>query len=86
MRKLQDATGLSLTETEHDQELTAGQWRIDTNPAGGTTGLLEGLTDNKEQAQHIQSILANVVVETQTGIIPLQITGDALVAGTFRRC
>ena len=77
--------GIPPAEKRHHEDLETGQWRIDEDPAGGTTGFVRVLTDNKEQAHRVQSTLANVVVETQKNIIPLQVTGDALVAGTFRR-
>ena len=46
---------------------------------------MEVLTEDKEQAEHFQNELANVAVVFQQETVPLQVTGDALVAGTFRR-
>ena len=78
-------TGTAITEQLQDATLRRGQWRIDEDPAGGTTGHLEILTESKEQAEHFQNTLANVAIAIQQEVIPLQVMGDALVAGTFRR-
>ena len=85
MHKVRALTGTVLTEQPSDTSLRKGQWRIDEDPAGGTTGHVEILTEGKGQAVHIQATLANVAVAIQQDIIPLQVTGDSLVAGTFRR-
>ena len=85
MHRLRALTGTALTEQPSDASLRKGQWRIDEDPAGGTTGHVEILTEGKEQAEHFQNTLANVAVAIQQEVIPLQVTGDALVAGTFRR-
>ena len=73
-----------LEEVTPDTRLRAGQWSIDEDPAGNATGHIELLTDNREQAMDYQRTLANVVVELQHETIPLQISGDSLVAGSFR--
>ena len=66
-------------------ELEVGQWRIDEDPTGEPTGHIEMLTLNREQARLVQRTLTNVAVEIHKQVIPLRVSGDALVAGTFRR-
>ena len=84
MSRVATKTGLELTEMPPDTRLSARQWSIDEDPAGNATGHIEVLTDNKEQAEHCQLTLSNIVVELQHETIPLQISGDALVTGSFR--
>ena len=69
----------------HEEELEVGQWRIDEDPTGEPTGHIELLTTSQEQARCVQHALTNVAVEVHKKVTPLQVTGDALVAGTFRR-
>ena len=85
MTRVATRTGIELTEKTHGDKLMKGQWCIDEDPAGNATGHIEVLTANKEQAEHCQQALANVALEIQREVIPLQVTGDALVAGSFRR-
>ena len=75
--------GLEKVSTPN-QCLKKGQWCIDEDPAGNATGHIEIITDSKEQAIHYQQALANVVVELRHETIPIQVSGDALVAGAFR--
>ena len=84
MSRVATQVGHVLKEVPSDIRLRAGQGSIDEDPAGNATGHIELLTDSKEQAQHYQRILANVVVELQHETIPLQISGDSLVWGSFR--
>ena len=67
-----------------DARLKAGQWSIDEDPAGNATGHIEILTDGKDQAMYYQHTLTNVVIEIQHETIPLQVSGDSLIAGSFR--
>ena len=85
MAKVCELTRATIREQRQTSNLRKGHWRIDEDPAGGTTGHVEILTENKEQAEHFQHTLANVAVVFQQGTVPLQVTGDALVTGTFRR-
>ena len=84
MSRVATKIGLELSEKPPDSRLKAGQWSIDEDPAGNTTGHIEIITDSKDQAEYCQRTLANVVIELQHETIPLQISGDALVAGSFR--
>ena len=85
MTRVATKTGLELSERPYGDRLTNGHWSIDEDPAGNATGHIEILTASKDQAEHCQQTLANVAVEIQHEVIPLQVTGDALVAGSFRR-
>ena len=85
MDKIRDITKTAIREQSQTSNLRKGQWRIDEDPAGGTTGHVEVLLESKEQAEHFQHMLTNVAVAFQQETIPLQVTGDALVTGTFRR-
>ena len=84
MSRVATQVGQVLREVPPDIRLRAGQWSIDEDPAGNATGHVELLTDSKEQALYYQRTLANVVVELQHETIPLQISGDSLVLGSFR--
>ena len=85
MKKVQTHMGRDLTEiSTPNARLRTGQWSIDEDPAGNATGHIEILTDGKDQALHYQHILTNVVIELRHETIPLQVSGDALVAGSFR--
>ena len=75
----------ALPGKHHADELEVGQWRIDADPTGELTGHVEMLTLNREQARLVQRTLTNVAVEIHTQVIPLRISGDALVAATSRR-
>ena len=85
MDQVCEITRTTIREQLHNPTLRKGYWRINEDPTGGTTGHVEVLTQDKERAEHFQRVLANVAVASQLETIPLQITGDALVAGTFRR-
>ena len=85
MDKVRELTKTTIREQRQGSTLRKGHWRIDEDPTGGTTGHVEVLTENKEQAEHFQRALANVAVAVQLETVPLQVTGDALVTGTFRR-
>ena len=85
MSRVETRTGLELIETPPGDRLMTGHWSIDEDPAGNATGHIEILTASKDQAEHCQQTLANVAVEIQHEVIPLQVTGDALAAGSFRR-
>ena len=85
MEKIQTAADITLHEQPDTADLAVGQWRMDSDPGGGPTGQLEILLSGQAQAERVQDILANAAVQTQQRVIPIQITGDALTAGTFRR-
>ena len=85
MEKIQEAAGHKLQEKPATEDLATWQWRMDRDPGGEPTGQLEILLSGQAQAERMQDILANAAIQTQQRVIPLQITGDALTAGTFRR-
>ena len=85
MSRVATKTGLELSEKPYGTKLATGHWSIDEDPAGNATGHVEILTASKDQAEHCQQVLTNVAVEIQHEVIPLQVSGDALVAGAFRR-
>ena len=85
MSRLQTATNSHFQEKQHADELEVGQWRIDEDPTGEPTGHIEMLTSSREQARLVQQTLTNIAVEIHKKVTPLRVTGDALVAGTFRR-
>ena len=85
MEKIQEATGHKLQEKQTTEDLNTGQWRMDSDPGDEPTGQLEILLSGQDQAERMQDILTNAAIQTQQRVIPIQITGDALTAGTFRR-
>ena len=85
MAKIQEATGHKLQEKPTTEDLNTGQWRMDSDPGDEPTGQLEILLSGQDQAERMQDILTNAAIQTQQRVIPIQITGDALTAGTFRR-
>ena len=52
---------------------------------GCLTGHIELLVETELQARGFQEALANISIEVHQRTIPLLVTGDSLVAGTFRR-
>ena len=85
IRRVQDLTGTTLHEQDWDAELSTNQWRPELDPGAPQTGHIELLLQDEQQAVYFQDKLANVSVEVQQRTIPLLVTGDSLVAGTFRR-
>ena len=43
------------------------------------------MVENEQQARRFKELLTNLSVEVHQRTIPLLVTGDSLVAGTFRR-
>ena len=86
MRRVQDHMQSELVQVQTPGRcLKPGQWCIDEDPAGNATGHIEIITNSKEEAKHYQQELASVVVEIRHETIPIQVSGDALVTGAFRR-
>ena len=85
IRRVQELTRTALQEQEQDAELSINQWRPELDPGATQTGHIELLLQDGQQAAYFQETLANISVEVQQRTIPLLVTGDSLVAGTFRR-
>ena len=85
MGRVQELTRTALHEQEQDAELSINQWRPELDPGALQTGHIELLLQDEQQAAHFQELLTNLSVEVQQRTIPLLVTGDSLVAGTFRR-
>ena len=85
MGRVQELTRTALQEQEQDAELSINQWRPEFDPGALQTGHIELLLQDEQQAAHFQETLTNLSVEVQQRTIPLLVTGDSLVAGTFRR-
>ena len=71
IRRVQDITGATLGEQVQEDDLSPNQWRPELDLGGCLTGHIE-LMVGSEQEVHQRTI-------------PLLVTGDSLVAGTFRR-
>ena len=85
VRRIQEITGTLMQEQAPEDDLATNQWRPEMDIGGGLTGHIEMLVEDKARAIHFQDRLANLSVEVHQRTIPLLVTGDSLVAGTFRR-
>ena len=83
--RIQDLTGSSFEERAAEDDLSPSQWRPEMDIGGCLTGHIEVLVENETQARGLQESLANISIEVHHRTIPLLVTGDNLVAGTFRR-
>ena len=85
IRRVQEITDTTMTEQVQEDDLTPKQWRPESDLGGCLTGHIELMVENEQQARRFQELLANLSVEVHQRTIPLLVTGDSLVAGTFRR-
>ena len=85
IRRVQELTGTTIGERAAEDELSPTQWRPEIDIGGGLTGHIEVLVENELQARGFQEALANISIDVHQRTIPLLVTGDNLVAGTFRR-
>ena len=85
IRRVQDLTDTTIREQVPEDDLTPNQWRPEMDIGGCLTGHIEVLVEDELQARRFQDLLANLSVEVHQRTIPLLVTGDSLVAGTFRR-
>ena len=85
IRRVQELTGTTIREQAPEDDLTTNQWRPEIDIGGCLTGHIEVLVENEIQARRFQESLANLSLEVHQRTIPLLVTGDSLVAGTFRR-
>ena len=85
IRRVQEITGTTMSEQVQEDDLTPNQWRPELDLGGCLTGHIDLMVDSEQQARRFQELLANLSVEVHQRTIPLLVTGDSLVAGTFRR-
>ena len=85
IRRVQDITATTMREQVQEDDLAPSQWRPELDVGGCLTGHIELMVENEQQARRFQELLTNLSVEVHQRTIPLLVTGDSLVAGTFRR-